>query len=60
MVRKLGVPGEPEVALGAVLDGAAPELVLNPGAEAVVRLHARQVEATAQAALRDIERRRER
>ena len=60
MVRKLGFPGEPEVALGAVLDGAAPQVVFNPGAEAAVRRHAGHLKATAQEALREIERRRER
>ncbi len=34
MVRKLGVPFNPEVAAGAVVDGAAPDIVLN---EDVVR-----------------------
>ena len=28
-VRKLGAPGEPELAIGAVSDGDAPEIVLN-------------------------------
>ena len=30
LVRKIGVPGYPELALGAVLDGEHPHLVLNP------------------------------
>lgn len=34
-VRKLGVPGHPELGLGAVVDGAEPQAVLN---DAVVRM----------------------
>ena len=30
MVRKLGMPGQPELAVGAVVDGDAPEMVVNP------------------------------
>lgn len=29
IVRKLGAPGQPELAIGAVVDGEHPELVLN-------------------------------
>ncbi|WP_248306283.1 phosphoribosyltransferase [Devosia oryzisoli] len=31
MVRKIGAPGAPELALGAVVDGAAPQTVINEG-----------------------------
>jgi putative phosphoribosyl transferase len=34
LVRKIGAPGYPELGLGAVVDGSAPQLVLN---EAIVR-----------------------
>jgi putative phosphoribosyl transferase len=37
LVRKIGVPGHEELALGAVVDGANPQLVLN---EEIVRLAA--------------------
>jgi predicted phosphoribosyltransferase len=30
LVRKLGAPGNPEFAIGAVVDGAEPQLVINP------------------------------
>ena len=30
LVRKIGAPGHEELAAGAVVDGAQPELVLNP------------------------------
>src|SRR5271166_1167150 len=29
MVRKIGVPGDPELALGAVVDGENPQVVIN-------------------------------
>lgn len=32
MVRKLGAPGNPEFAIGAIVDGADPQLVVNPEA----------------------------
>jgi len=60
LVRKIGVPFEPELAMGAVVDGAAPLIVRN---EDVIR-HAGVSEAdfkTACAAqTREIERRRQR
>jgi putative phosphoribosyl transferase len=57
-VRKLGAPGYPEVGIGAVVDGADPQLVLN---EAVVRQIAPDrdyVEAEYRRQLAEIERRR--
>ncbi|RME70382.1 MAG: phosphoribosyltransferase [Planctomycetota bacterium] len=30
VVRKLGAPGHPELAVGAIVDGSEPEVVLNP------------------------------
>lgn len=35
LVRKLGAPGQPELAIGAVVDGKRPEIVLN---EEIIRL----------------------
>jgi putative phosphoribosyl transferase len=58
LVRKLGAPGYPEVGIGAVVDGADPQLVLN---EAIVRQiapGADYVEAEYRRQLIEIERRR--
>src|SRR5262249_59431176 len=37
-VRKLGAPDQPELAIGAVADGSAPELVLNTELLALLNL----------------------
>lgn len=58
LVRKIGAPGEPEVALGAVVDGDNPETILNEdvrrqsGASDLFLARARDLE------LRELERRR--
>ena len=58
MVRKIGAPGAPEVALGAVVDGSRPQTVVNEavrrrsGADDVYLERARALE------LRELERRR--
>jgi len=58
LVRKLGAPNQPELAVGAIVDGADPEVVLNEeivaatGADAAYLAHVRAE------ALREIERRR--
>lgn len=60
MVRKLGAPGYAELGIGAVVDGAQPQLVLN---EQVVRQLApspNYIRAEMQRQLAEIERRRER
>lgn len=52
LVRKIGAPGQPELALGAVVDGPRPELVINEdvkamlhvGADYIAREEARQLE----------------
>jgi len=58
LVRKIGVPGHEELALGALVNGAHPQLVLN---EDVVQMTAPPpgfVEAAQKRALAEIERRR--
>lgn len=58
LVRKIGTPGAPELAVGAVVDGENPELVLN---EDVVRIHGvpeSYIEQHAKQELGEIERRR--
>lgn len=57
LVRKLGAPHQPELAVGAVVDGASPEVVLN--AEVATAFASDEYIASAKAAaLREIERRR--
>lgn len=58
IVRKIGAPGHEELGIGAVVDGASPQLVLN---EAIVRQLAPSedyIRAEAQRQLEEIERRR--
>ena len=58
MVRKLGAPGQPEVGIGAVVDGANPQFVLNEQVIRQVRPDQAYVEAEARRQLAEIERRR--
>src|SRR5690606_28753448 len=58
MVRKVGAPGFPEYAIGAVVDGDDPQLVLDDESMMVVRPDPHYVERTTQRELREIERRR--
>jgi predicted phosphoribosyltransferase len=58
LVRKLGAPGEPELAIGAVADGATPEIVLNDRLVAALGVSADYIEAEAARELRLIEARR--
>lgn len=60
LVRKIGAPGQPELALGAVVDGEVPETVLNPDIVAVTGASAAFIEAARQRELAEIERRRTR
>lgn len=58
LVRKIGAPGQPELAVGAVVDGAAREIVLNEDIVAELGVSAGYIEATAARELDTIERRR--
>jgi putative phosphoribosyl transferase len=58
MVRKVGAPGYPELAIGAVVDGSDPQLVLDDESMRLVHPDADYVERTAQRELRELERRR--
>jgi predicted phosphoribosyltransferase len=58
LVRKIGAPGQPELALGAVVDGDAPETVLNPEIMEVTGATDAFIEAARQRELGEIERRR--
>ncbi len=59
LVRKLGVPFQPELALGAVVDGGESETVLNEDVVAMSGVTSEQLEAIRAREEREIERRRE-
>ena len=60
LVRKIGAPGQPELALGAVVDGDVPETVLNPDIVAATGATEGFIAAARQRELAEIERRRTR
>lgn len=60
LVRKLGAPFQPELALGAVVDGAEPQTVLNQELIAAFDVSSEFIEAAKARALTEIERRRQR
>src|SRR5947207_403327 len=45
LVRKIGAPGHPELGLGAVVDGAHPQVVLNDEAMAQLEVPPTYIEA---------------
>jgi putative phosphoribosyl transferase len=58
-VRKIGAPGHAEFGLGAVVDGAHPQVVLNEEAIGYLDVPPGYVEEETQRQLKEIERRRE-
>jgi putative phosphoribosyl transferase len=58
MVRKLGAPGNPEFAIGAVVDGADPQIVLNPEAIAALAPGDAYIARERRRQLAELERRR--
>jgi putative phosphoribosyl transferase len=58
LVRKIGAPGQPELALGAVVDGATPELVINPDVKRMLAVSEDYIEQAKAQQLEEIERRR--
>lgn len=58
LVRKIGAPMQPELAIGAVVDGDRPEIVTNPHVMRMVGASRADVEAAAHRQLAEIERRR--
>jgi putative phosphoribosyl transferase len=58
MVRKLGVPYQPELAAGAVVNGAHPEIVVNDEIAAQTGLSRDDIQRMADAQLEEIRRRR--
>lgn len=58
LVRKIGAPGQPELGLGAVVDGDDPQVVLNLPVVEAVAAPSGYVEAETSRQLAEIERRR--
>ncbi|MEO1292899.1 MAG: phosphoribosyltransferase family protein [Pseudomonadota bacterium] len=58
MVRKIGVPGHPELAAAAVVDGAEPQLVINERVAVAVGLGREDLEPLMALELAEIDRRR--
>lgn len=58
LVRKIGAPWQPELAVGAVADGEHPEVVLNEDVLAMVDVPAGYIESETNNQLAEIERRR--
>jgi predicted phosphoribosyltransferase/pimeloyl-ACP methyl ester carboxylesterase len=59
LVRKLGAPDHPETGIGAVIDGAEPEVVLNHEVLSQVSVPPDYIEREARHQLAELERRRE-
>jgi len=59
LVRKIGVPQQPELALGAVADGDTPEIVMNEDVAAVLRPSDAMMASAVAREMREIARRRE-
>ena len=60
LVRKIGVPFQPELAMGAVVDGGAPIIVRNEDVIQSAGIDATQFKAVCDGELAEIERRRQR
>lgn len=57
LVRKLGAPDQPELAIGAIALGAVPEIVTDPELIAALGVSATELEAIEMRALRELHRR---
>ena len=58
LVRKIGAPGAPELALGAVVDGATPQTIINPDVRRMTGADRAYIERARERELEEIERRR--
>lgn len=58
LVRKIGAPGHPELGLGAVVDGAEPQVVLTPAVVEMVAPSADYIREEVERQLEEIARRR--
>lgn len=59
LVRKIGAPGAPELALGAVVDGNPPQALINEDVARVTRPSPAYIERTTAAEIAELERRRD-
>jgi putative phosphoribosyl transferase len=59
LVRKVGAPAQPELGIGAIVDGSEPQLVLNDEMVRLVQPDAGYIEAERQRQLVELERRRQ-
>jgi len=60
LVRKIGVPQQPELAMGAVVDGGAPLIVRNEDVIALTGIDQSKFDSVCESELVEIERRRQR
>jgi len=58
MVRKIGLPGQPELAVAAIVNGGHPQTVINHSIAAQAGLTAQDIDRLSQAQLDEIKRRR--
>ena len=58
LVRKIGVPWQPELAAGSVIDGERPDIVLNDDVVRAAGLSPSDIRSIADAELKEVERRR--
>jgi putative phosphoribosyl transferase len=58
LVRKIGAPGQPELAIGAVVDGAQPETVMNAELVSALKVPEDYIKEEVERELSEIERRR--
>lgn len=59
LVRKIGAPGQPELAVAAVVEGSPPHVIVNPETAGLPGVDAAYIESMLAGALREIERRRD-
>ena len=59
LVRKIGAPGQPELALGAIVDGEAAQVLIDDDLAAALAVDAAYIEYETRRQLAEIERRRE-
>lgn len=59
LVRKIGAPGQPELAVGAVVDGLKPQTVLNEDVVRMLDVSDRYIKEESERQLAEIERRRQ-
>ena len=58
LVRKIGTPGQPELALGAIVNGQSPQIVINEDIRIQADITDQEIERATQQQLAEIERRR--